>query len=179
MHLRKIVFLLLVAFFPFTTYACAREVTYEITATQERGTLDYKKTQSSVVWIIVDSKKDPDTEIYVNGKKLSSMSNHHEKITYSLTSLSSAYFPKSFDIAIKQNGIETYSAKWKITDTTYSLFENLSPYLLVASLFFSALFFILFLIGIFIDKFHRIKWFLLGSVIFDLIFLLPFLSSNC
>ena len=179
----KKIFILLIlsSILPSTVFACGRMGTgYEIQASQEKGVFEYDKKPYSPV-IAIDSRKYPNIEVYVNGIKIQP-DIYDDRRYYSLgefPSSSEAFFPKNVAVLIKQNNIEIYSAKLKITDTTFSFWELVSPILLAISLFITAFSFILFFINLFIKKFNFVTKILIISMIADAIFFLGFFSSHC
>lgn len=187
MFFRKIFYFLLILIIPVTVFACARLVGYEIEASQEKGAFEYNKTHAYVWWprLSIDIKKYPDLEVYINGEEITRNIESYGDTTYYVYSLEKFspdffnLFQKSFDIRIKQSDKEIYSAKWKVTNTTYSLPEKLSIYLLPISLFITFISFIFVLIGTFIKKFNFAKKLLLFSVIGDIIFLYIYFSAHC
>lgn len=179
--MKKILLFLLLLLMPLqSVFGCGRFGIYELTKYDEKGGFECKFNDNSGITTIED-KLYPNIEIYVNNILLSpSIYKDEDKTDYYIgEKYSSDFFPPKFNISVVQNGTEIYSAKWRIKDVTLSMPEKLSPFLLIVSLFFTALFFFLLLIGIFTNRFHKIKWFLLGSVIIDFILLAFFFSSNC
>lgn len=159
-------------------FGCGRLGEIELTKYEENGHFEYT-FEGNAGSISIDTNLYPNIEIYINKSLLIPSVYKNELHYYLYEKYGSEYFPSKISISVLQNGKEIYSAKWKIKDVTYSLPEKLSPFLLAFSSLVTAISFVFCLIGIFINKFHKAKWFFIGSVIADFIFLILLFSASC
>lgn len=126
--MKKIIFLLILILFPFTTIACVEIPTFKVAPSQEKGDFIFENHIYNQ-FLRIDRTKHPDTEFFINNEMFGDIGEDNNIYIDLYDKYSKPYFPPKINVSVKQNGKEIYSAKWKVYDTTHFLSERASPFI--------------------------------------------------